>query len=63
MDLTPTDTAVYIHPDYYVAGSERTAVRVKHLSSLIVTSSHGKNIKANYIVAEGHKLECTTVIH
>ena len=41
-NLTPNDTAVHVHSDYYGAGSEHTPVREKHFSSFNVTSSHAR---------------------
>ena len=60
--LAPSDTATYIHPDYYADGSHRTEVREEQLSSFDVTSPSGRNIKVNFDVAEGQSLDCTITI-
>jgi len=59
--LGPTDTAAYIHPDYYAEG-ERSEIREEHLSNFDTTTPTGRNIKVNFDVAEGESLDCTITI-
>ena len=59
--LPSSDTACYIHPNYYNGGAG-AGVREKQLSNFEATSPQGWKIKVDFNVSEGSNLECSICV-